>query len=76
MFDNLFNENRTVYETMSKNVVEQGYMHVCSFTRPRARILMQACTFRPITNTYCFSTATMIRERASMLRYTYIALLV
>jgi hypothetical protein len=27
-------------------------------------------------NTYCFSTAIMIRERASMLRYTYIASLV
>ena len=25
-----------------------------------------------ICNTYCFSTATMIRERASVLRYTYI----
>jgi hypothetical protein len=29
--------------------------------------------FEPPCNTYCFSTAKMIRERASMLRYTYIA---
>jgi hypothetical protein len=30
----------------------------------------------PIFNTYCFSTATMIHEQASRLRYTYIACLV
>jgi hypothetical protein len=35
-----------------------------------------ACTHRPISSTYCFSTATMIRERASVLRYTYIVCLV
>jgi hypothetical protein len=31
---------------------------------------------RPICNTYCFPTVTMIRERASVLRYTYITCLV
>jgi hypothetical protein len=36
---------------------------------PRAR------THRPISNTYCFSTATVIRERASVLSYTCKALL-
>jgi hypothetical protein len=35
-----------------------------------------AHTHRQICNTYCFSTATMIRESASVLRYTYIACLV
>ena len=39
-------------------------------TDPHARIHN-----RPISNSYCFSTATMIREHASMLRYTYVALL-
>jgi hypothetical protein len=29
-----------------------------------------------ISNTYCFSTVTIIRERASVLRYMYIASLV
>ena len=29
-----------------------------------------------ICNSYCFSSATMIRERVSILRYTYIACLV
>jgi hypothetical protein len=38
---------------------KQDYMHV------------RACTHRPIRNTYCFSTAKIIRERASMLSYTY-----
>ena len=41
---------------------KQGYMH--------------ARTHRQICNTYCFSTATITRERASLLRYTYIACLV
>ena len=31
------------------------------------------CTHRPISNTYCFSTVILIRKRASILRYTYIA---
>ena len=36
----------------------------------------RACTDRQMCNTYCFSTATMFRERATMLRYTYIGCLV
>ena len=35
-----------------------------------------ACTPRPISNTYCFSTAKIIRERASLLSYSYVACLV
>jgi hypothetical protein len=48
----------------------QGYIHLHACTRPHAR------THRLISNTYLFSTPTMIRERASMLRYTCIACLV
>jgi hypothetical protein len=48
-------------------------------TRPHARVHAQthalARTHRAISNIYSFSTA-LIRERASMLRYTYIACLV
>ena len=33
-------------------------------------------THTPICNSYCFSTATIVRERASLLRYTDIACLV
>jgi hypothetical protein len=56
----------------------QDYMHLCACTRPRALepTSMHARTHIPITNTYCFSTAKMIRERASVLRYRYIACLV
>jgi hypothetical protein len=35
-----------------------------------------ACTHTQICNIYCFSTATMTLEYASVLRYTYIACLV
>ena len=55
-------------------------LHVCACTRPRARIPScthsHACTHRPISDTYRFTTATMIRERTSILRYTYISPLV
>jgi hypothetical protein len=48
-------------------------MHVCACTRPRARVPTcthaQSCTHRPICNTDCFSTATMVSWRASMLRF-------
>ena len=37
---------------------------------------MHARTHTPINNTYCFSTATIIRESTSLLRYTYIVFLV
>ena len=43
-------------------------------TRPGTH--MHARTQRPISNTHFFSMATMIRERASVSRYTYIAPLV
>jgi hypothetical protein len=43
--------------------------------RACARSRTRAPTYRQICNTYCFSTAKMIRELVSVLRYTYIALL-
>jgi hypothetical protein len=46
---------------------KQCYMHARAWTR--ASIRTQIC------NTYCFSMATMIRERASVLRCTCIACL-
>ena len=69
---------------MSKHVVDSegpqmtsqygAYAFRAGLARPHART--HAHTRRPISNTYCFSTATMIRESASMLRYTYIVCLV
>ena len=43
-------------------------------TRPGTH--MHARTHRPVGNNYCFSTAKMNRERATILRYTYIVFLV
>ena len=57
--------------------LKKEYMHLYERTRPRTRYThAHAGTRSPISNTYCFSTATMIRERATRLRYTYIARLV
>jgi hypothetical protein len=53
---------------------KQGYMH--ARFRAYIRTHGSARTHRPICNTYCFSTATMIRERASVLRYTYIVCII
>jgi hypothetical protein len=39
-------------------------------TRSGTNMPARARAYRPISNTYCFSTATMIRERASVSRYT------
>ena len=51
---------------------KQGYTHAQAHVleHPRAHIHTQIC------NTYCFSTSTMIGERASLLRYRYIVCLV
>ena len=56
--------------------------HTHNLTRPDTRTRTWAHTHthtqtqRQIRNTYCFSTATIIRERGSILRYTYIFCLV
>jgi hypothetical protein len=57
-------------------------MHLCACTRPRAlapthtHARTRTHTDRQTCNIPCFSTATVIRERASLLRYTYIACLI
>jgi hypothetical protein len=57
---------------------KKGYMHArtCTRLRGRAQARRRARTHAQICNMYCFSTAKMTRERASVLRYTYIACLV
>jgi hypothetical protein len=47
---------------------KQGYTRARAFTRPRAHATR---AHTQICNAYYFSTATIIRERASMLGYTY-----
>jgi hypothetical protein len=65
-------ENRAAFEIMSINVMEpEGPQMTTQYgayawKRPRARAPALAHT--QICNNYCFSTATMIRERASVLR--------
>jgi hypothetical protein len=98
-----FSENCTVYEIMSRNMIETevpqmtsqygacallaGLARLCArmsmHTSTRPGTHMQArthvrkhahsCTQSPVRNTCYFSSATMISERAPVLRYTYIA---
>ena len=78
----LFFENRAIYENVEKydaargviNMArtrcmldKQGYMHARASTPTR--------THTHVCNIYCFSTATMFRERPSLLRYTHTACL-
>ena len=50
-------------------------MHTHAPEQPHKHLRTHARTHKYKT-TYCFFTVTMIRQRASMLRYTYIACLV
>ena len=54
---------------------KQGYTRARACTCPRTSKHARADTLT-ICNTYCFSTTTMIRESASVLRYSYIVCLV
>ena len=68
---------------MSKNTVETdgpqmtsqrgAYALYAGLASLHARMRMRTHPQRPLNNTYCFSAARMIRERASVLRHTYIA---
>ena len=53
---------------------KQGYTHTRACTRPhsRAHLCTRARTDTQICNIYYFSTATMIRERTSVLSYAHI----
>jgi hypothetical protein len=62
--------HRMLHKQGYRHKHEPAHAHGYSHARMRAHAHTQIC------NTYCFSTATMIRERASMLRYTYIVRLV
>jgi hypothetical protein len=49
-----------------------AHPHAYAPEYPHTRTQAHACTHWQINNTYYFSTAKIIRDRASMLRYTYI----
>jgi hypothetical protein len=88
MFSNIFFffENRAVCEIMSKNMIRAATKNVITWRIRVACWISKATRTRMYTPTrphttqicdiYCFSTATKIRERASMLRYTYTVLFV
>jgi hypothetical protein len=57
---------------ISKAICTFSHVHAHAPGYPHARTHVHT----PINNTYCFSTATMIRERVWMLRYTYTVCLV
>jgi hypothetical protein len=54
---------------------KQDYMYTRAFIRPRAQAPMHAHTDKYVILNF-FSTAKMIRQRASVLRYTYVVCLV
>jgi hypothetical protein len=72
LYSIFFPENRTVYEIMRINIIEAN--------RPQMSII--TCRKPKATNTHseyvthCFSAAKFLHERASLLRYTYLACLV
>ena len=77
MFDNFLFENLTVYEIMWKNIVLPG--------RPQMTVwcMRIACWITKVTNIHSDYVIIMalpqqqwLHERASMLRYTYVACLV
>ena len=49
------------------------HAHACTRLRALSLSLSLSHTHTQICNTYCFSTATVVRELASALRYTCIA---
>ena len=74
MFSNFCAENRAVYEIMWKNIIERG--------RPQLTIwrMRIACWITKATNArseyvilIAFPLQQWLFERASMLRYTYVA---
>jgi hypothetical protein len=74
MSKNLVEPERQNYVIIWRMLDKQGYTRAC--TRPRAPIPTHTPIQTQIYNTYCFSTAKVIRERASVLRHTQIACLV
>ena len=65
----------TQHSTYALDAGYQGYTRARACTCPGVWARTRARPHRKMCSTYCFSTATMIRESTSVLRYTYIACL-
>jgi hypothetical protein len=61
---------------ISKATLAQADASACAPTPTRTNAYARTRTHTQLCNSLCFSTATIIRDRASLLRYTYIACLV
>jgi hypothetical protein len=77
MFNNFVFENLTIYEIMWKNIVEPNGPHMKTWLLPFASCIPKA------TNTHSkyviiivFPLQQWFHERASVLRYTYVACLI
>jgi hypothetical protein len=68
-FKPLFFENRAVYEIMWKNTVQTGRPQTTIWRKRIACRITKATHEITVSNTYCFATATMVYESASILRY-------
>ena len=79
VFDNVFFffENRAVYEIMWKNIVEQGGPQMAVWRMRISREVPKATnTHSEYVIPFASPLLQWLHERASMLRYTYIACLV
>jgi hypothetical protein len=91
LFDSLFRKSRPLWDNVEKgkwcsrshkwyhNMAHTRSTLLSSYTRERpftrSRTHSRVRTHKQICNTYCFSTAAVVRGYASMLRNTYIACL-
>jgi hypothetical protein len=72
----------SISKTTCKQASKQARTHARTHANAHAHapghrhmhVQTRAHTHKPINNSYCFSTTTIIRERAPVLRYTHIAL--
>ena len=73
----IYIENRAVYEIMCNNLIERaGHRWQYGARASHAGYLMLQLHTLRLCNTHCFSTQPRSHERASKLRYAYIACLV
>ena len=67
MFNNIFFENRAVYEIMWKNIVQPGRPQITIWRMRSACWIPKATTHtHTICNTYCFPMQQWLHENASV----------
>jgi hypothetical protein len=74
MFNNVFPFTRYVEKYGGAREARNNktwFKGVACWISKATRVRAQVLTHRQVCNTYCLSTATVIHERASLLRYTF-----